>query len=140
MRRRLLAFASSALVLAFAVAAGMAGCFSERAKASGPVGPTTGACRIPIGSPIIGATGALVAIQNFTFFPETLHVKPGTTVTWMNCEPETGEAHTSTADAGTWDSPFLSPGATYSHTFGGTGRFDYHCVPHPFMKGVVVVD
>ena len=117
----------------------VAGCFSERTH-GGPTGPVSGDCRIPIDSPIIGSTGALVAIRNFTFSPATVRVKPGTTVTWINCEPEGIDAHTSTSDDALWDSPFLEPGATYSHTFAATGTYDYHCLPHPFMQGVVIVE
>ena len=89
---------------------------------------------------MLGATGALVAIRGFAFQPEVVRVKPGTTVTWINCEPDGIDAHTSTSDAAVWASPFLAPGATYSHTFGVTGSFDYHCVPHPFMRGMVIVE
>ncbi len=117
----------------------VAGCFSERTHGA-PTGPVAGDCRIPIDSPIIGSTGALVAIRNFTFSPATVRVKPGTTVTWINCEPEGIDAHTSTSDDELWDSPFLAPGATYSFTFPAVGSFDYHCLPHPFMQGVVIVE
>ena len=140
LRRPLLALSSAFAALAVAAAFGIAGCFSERVAADGPTGPAVGECRIPVGSPIIGATGALVAIRNFSFQPETLHVKAGTTVTWINCEPTGVDAHTSTANDGAWDSPFIAPGETYTRTFGGAGDFDYHCVPHPFMHGVVIVE
>ena len=132
----------------FAVVAGVvgasvalaAGCFSERTHGGGPTGPLTGECTIPLDSPIIGSTGALVAIRNFSFQPVTVRVKPGTKVTWINCEPPGTDAHTSTSDAALWDSPFLAPGETYSFTFGTAGTFDYHCLPHPFMRGVVIVE
>ena len=123
-----------------ATALGVAGaCFSER-QATGPSGSTAGNCTIPIDSPIIGATGAIIAIRNFGFHPQTVTVKAGTTVTWVNCETADVDAHTSTANSGEWDSPFLPPGAIYSHTFGQAGTFDYHCVPHPFMEGAVIVE
>lgn len=114
-------------------------CVSERQKA-GPTGVVEGECRIPIGSPILGSTQALVAIRNFAFSPETVHVKRGTTVTWVNCEPTTVDAHTTTSESSVWQSPFLPPGATYSHTFDAGGQFGYYCVPHPFMRGAVVVE
>lgn len=133
----------NSMVVAAGIAAGsialVAGCFSERTH-GGPTGHVSGDCRIPIDSPIIGSTGALVAIRNFTFSPATVRVKPGTTVTWINCEPEGIDAHTSTSDDALWDSPFLEPGATYSYTFAATGTYDYHCLPHPFMQGVVIVE
>lgn len=132
-----LAVACAALAAALAAAGG---CFSERANPAAPAGQVAGKCTIPVSSPLIGATGALVAIRDLAYQPQTVHVKAGTTVTWVNCEPETVEAHTSTSDAGAWSSPFIPPGATYSHTFESVGRFDYSCVPHPFMHGTVVVE
>ena len=133
---RLGALTAAAMMLAVALANG---CFSERMHGTGPVAPT-GECRIPIDSPVIGTTGALVAVRGFAYSPDTLRVKPGTTVTWINCEPAGVDAHTATSDAAVWQSPFLEPGAMYSYTFGGAGLFDYHCVPHPFMRGVVIVE
>jgi plastocyanin len=116
------------------------GCFSERTHEGGPVGPISGECRIPVSSPIVGSTGAIVAIRNFSFHPATITVKPGTTVTWINCENEGIDDHTSTSDDGVWDSPFLEPGQTFSHTFGAAGTFDYHCIPHPSMRAMVIVE
>jgi plastocyanin len=130
-----LSLASFALAAAIAAAGA---CFSERQPTTGPSG-STGNCTIPVNSPIIGATVAIVAIRNFGFHPQTLTVKPGTTVTWVNCEPQGIDAHTTTSNTAVWDSPFLEPGATYSHTFEQAGSFDYHCEPHPFMEGAVVV-
>ena len=63
----------------------------------------------------------------------------GQTVTWLNCE-EDATSHTSHANDETWSSPLLSPGTTFSHTFDQAGTFDYHCDPHPFMTGRVVVE
>ena len=132
--RRTVAALSTLAVLA-ALTGG--GCFSERI--SGDAGGVTGDCSIPVG-PIVGTTTAIVAIQGFAFEPQTIRVRPGTTVTWVNCEEEGTEAHTSTADDGAWDSSVLAPGATYSFTFPAEGEFDYHCTPHPFMQGVVIVE
>jgi amicyanin len=132
----LLALASLALAAALTAAGA---CFSERQPATGPPSGSTGNCTIPINSPIVGATVAIVAIRNFGFHPQTLTVKSGTTVTWVNCEPQGIDAHTTTSNTAVWDSPFLVPGETYSHTFEQAGSFDYHCEPHPFMEGAVVV-
>ena len=115
-------------------------CVSERQDVAAPTGTVQGACTIPIGSPVLGSTQALVAIRNFAFQPETVRVKRGTTVTWVNCENATTDAHTTTSVTERWDSPFLSPGMTYSFTFGEAGAFGYFCVPHPSMRGAVVVE
>ena len=135
--RRSIASLACAVGISSAV---IGGCFSERAHDGGPTGNITGECRIPVNSPIVGTTGAIVAIRNFDFQPATIRVKAGTTVTWINCEPEGFDAHTSTSDAAVWNSPFLEPGQSFSYTFATAGSFDYHCLPHPSMRGIVVVE
>jgi plastocyanin len=122
-----------------AVLAAVGACFSERQPVTGPPSGSTAACTIPVNSPIIGSTVAIVAIRDYDFQPHTITVRAGTTVTWVNCEPVGIDAHTTTSNTGDWDSPFLEPGDTYSHTFGSAGTFDYHCVPHASMQAVVIV-
>lgn len=134
---------AQALGLAGAVAGVLAAagaCFSERASVTGTPPGGNAACNIPIASPIFGSTRALIAIRSFSFQPDTIRVRPGTVVTWVNCEPETVDAHTSTSGEQIWSSPFLAPGDSYTRTFTAAGTFDYACVPHPFMRGVVIVE
>jgi plastocyanin len=64
-------------------------------------------------------------------------VAVGQRVTWVNCDLE---VHTSTADGDEWSSPSLSPGDGFTRTFSTTGEFPYHCEPHPFMIGRVIVE
>jgi len=33
----------------------------------------------------------------------------------------------------------FNPGSKWSHTFAAPGKYPYHCKPHPWMKGVIVV-
>lgn len=126
-------------VLALSAAAGVLGanllsCFSER----GATGPVAGAeCTVPIGSQVPGST--IVVIRNFGFEPATVAVRPGATITWVNCDEAGQPSHTSTADAGAWSSPTLAPGQAFSRTFDQAGDFSYHCEPHPFMTGSVTV-
>lgn len=91
--------------------------------------------------PPAGSGQAVVRISNFAFHPSEVTVEAGTEVIWVNCEGSGGAAHTTTSDDGLWDSPLLSPAdeGRYTRTFDEVGRFDYHCTPHPFMKGAVVV-
>ena len=127
-RRRLLVFLALATGLAAAVGAA---CFSERNGGTGLV--STAECRVP--TSVIDSMHVVVAIRDFAFRPRSIRVPVGTTVTWVNCEPEGVEPHTTTADGGSWDSPELAPGARYTRTFSQTGTFAYHCTPHdPFMK------
>lgn len=68
--------------------------------------------------------------------PTTITVKAGTKVTWTN---DDDVAHTVTADDGTFDSGFFDAGRSWSFTFARPGTYAYHCLPHPWMKGTVVV-
>jgi hypothetical protein len=77
-----------------------------------------------------------VNIINFAFQPASVNVNVGDTVTWTQKD---SIAHTSTSDAGVWNSPFLSLNQTFSQTFDTAGNFPYHCAVHPFMTGSVRV-
>ena len=87
-----------------------------------------------------GVTGPAVGIRDFSFTPGTLTVEPGTTVTWVNCEGPGVDAHTTTSDEGLWDSDLLSQGEVFTRRFDDVGEFPYHCVPHPVMQAVIVVE
>jgi plastocyanin len=54
-------------------------------------------------------------------------IKPGTQVTWTNKD---SVAHTVTADSGAFDSGFIMPGKSWSHTFDQAGTFSYYCTLH----------
>ena len=78
--------------------------------------------------------------------PVEIVVAEGTTVTWVN-EDESTPLHTVTNgviggdDVGDlFDSEFISPGSTFEYTFDEPGRYDYFCLLHPRMSGVVVVE
>ena len=79
-----------------------------------------------------------VLIQDFTFDPPHIQVTVGDTVTWTQGTDE--EAHTATADDGTFDSGTLADeGATFDFTFEEAGEFSYFCEIHPEMLGLVTV-
>ena len=77
-------------------------------------------------------------ISGFKFAAAQITVKKGTTVEWTN---QDSAAHTITADiAGTGpDSELFGKNETYRYTFNDIGVFNYHCKPHPSMKGTVEV-
>jgi amicyanin len=77
-----------------------------------------------------------VNIDNFAFAPLSLTVHVGDTVTWANHDEE---PHTVAAGDGSFHSPGMDTGATYSFTFTKAGSYDYICSIHPFMHGTVVV-
>jgi amicyanin len=79
-----------------------------------------------------------VSIDNFTFGPQTLTVKAGTTVTWTNKDDiPHGIASDNNAFA---KSKALDTDDSYSFTFTTPGTYQYFCYVHAFMKGTVVVE
>lgn len=78
-----------------------------------------------------------VDIANYAFSPAVITVKAGTTVTWTNKDTV---RHNVVADnGGKPDGPLLLQSQTYSYTFSKAGTYSYHCSPHPYMHGTVVV-
>ena len=102
------------------------------------MGADPAGCNVQLPSEAIGST--IVVVRDFAFTPAQVRVRPGTKVTWVNCEAPGTDSHTSTADAGAWSSPLLAPGATFTREFAATGAFPYHCEPHPGMRGTVTVE
>ena len=77
-----------------------------------------------------------VVIQGFRFKPANITIKRGTRVRWINRD---SAAHTATANNGAFNSGLLRKGETFSRTFRTVGKKAYHCNPHPYMRGSVVV-
>jgi plastocyanin len=47
--------------------------------------------------------------------------------------------HDITADQGQFGSKLLKPSQNWSYTFSKAGTYTYKCVPHPWMKGTIIV-
>ena len=137
MPRQVMRRAALATCAVFLIAQ-LAACFSER-DAAGPAG-TGQTCEIPI-SAITGTKKAVVAIRGYTFYPDTLRVTAGTTITWVNCDDIAGvDAHTTTSTTGVWSSGLFAEGQTYTApVVNQTGSFPYFCQPHPSMRGTIIV-
>ena len=78
-----------------------------------------------------------VKIDNFTFAPQRITVKAGTTVTWIN---EDDIPHTVVANQKAFKSKVLDTDDKYTFTFTTAGTYDYFCSLHPHMTGTVVVE
>lgn len=83
-----------------------------------------------------GETATQAEIRGNAFAPSRIEIAAGTTIRWANNDQV---VHTVTADDGSWDSGPIEPGASWSRTFDAAGDHSFHCTPHPFMRGVVVV-
>ena len=79
--------------------------------------------------------------QEENYVPKVVRVVVGVnnTVEWLNAE-EIDVAHTVTDDAGAFDSGLFGKNETWRYTFTQEGEFRYHCVPHPWMRGTVIVE
>jgi plastocyanin len=122
--------AAAALALVAALS-----CFSDRSSTTGPL---TGECRIPADA--FERNRAVVIVRAFSFRADTVRIRPGGTVTWVNCEDPEVDPHTTTSTTGVWDSGLLQPGESFAHTFPAAGTFPYFCIPHTFMQGAVIVE
>lgn len=82
------------------------------------------------------ATGTAVEMRRMAFAPARIEVAVGSTVEWTNRDQL---VHTVTAIDGSWNSGDIAPDATWRRTFAQPGTYTFHCTPHPFMTGVIVV-
>jgi len=79
-----------------------------------------------------------VSIDNFTFTPQNLTVKAGTTVTWTNRDDI---PHGIAATKNSFKrSQALDTDDSYSFTFTTPGTYQYFCYIHPHMTGTIVVE
>jgi plastocyanin len=111
--------------------------------ASRPPANRIPANRVPESSktskPIARAAAAGVKrtmIKNISYLQPKIQVSVGTTVEWTNNDPL---PHSVTAVDKSFNSGLIQPGKTFRHTFTKAGTYNFYCMPHPFMKGVVVV-
>lgn len=106
------------------------------------VGWAVAACAaavIPFAIPVFAQTMPvptthIVEIQNFVFSPETLSVKAGDRITWVNKDIV---PHTATAADKSWDTGNLKPKDSGSITVTKDMTLDYFCRFHPSMKGAL---
>jgi plastocyanin len=78
-----------------------------------------------------------VKIDNFTFTPQRVTVKAGTTVTWTN---QDDIPHTVASATKAFRSKALDTDDKFSFTFTTAGVYEYFCSLHPHMTGTIVVE
>jgi plastocyanin len=97
-----------------------------------------GAALACVVAPLAAQTGgAAVVIDNFTFAPQRLTIKAGTTVTWTNRDDI---PHTVMATVRLFKSTAMDTDESYSFTFSTAGEYSYFCSLHPHMTGTIVVE
>jgi plastocyanin len=82
------------------------------------------------------AKETMVMIDNFTFEPQQLNVKVGTTVTWKNRD----DIPHMLVSAGKFRSKTLDTDDSFSFTFTAAGDYKYFCSLHPHMTGMIKVE
>ena len=76
------------------------------------------------------------------FIPSTVTIDVDSEVIWENSDTA---AHTITSGTpvegpdGIFDSSLVMPGSSFSHVFEEAGSYDYFCMVHPWMQGMVMV-
>ena len=100
-----------------------------------------GACALPLSALILPGQAqnapVQVGIDNFTFNPQKLTVKAGTTVIWTNKDDI---PHAVAAVNKEFKSKTLDTDDRYAFTFTTPGSYEYFCSLHPHMTGTVVVE
>jgi len=79
---------------------------------------------------------ATVRLAAYKFATDTVTIAAGQAIRWVNDDPV---EHTVTFDGAEPGSPLIPANGSFAHRFDRAGRYAYHCTPHPFMKGVVIV-
>lgn len=77
-----------------------------------------------------------VTIEGMRFSPDTLEVRVGDTVRWVNKDIV---PHNATATDRGFESPELASGASWQFKAAQKGSFPYFCTLHPPMKATLVV-
>ena len=101
-------------------------------------GVVTTSSAAPAGS---GGTGG-ATIADYTFSPQSITVKAGTTVTWTNNDSvphnvvSASDDSTGASPTGAFTSGNLTQGQTFSFTFDNAGTYYYECSLHASMAGM----
>jgi plastocyanin len=79
-----------------------------------------------------------IEIKDFAFNPQTITVKSGEKVTWINRDEE---PHTSVSVGKQFKkSTALDTDQEFTITAGAPGTYEYFCSVHPKMTGTIVVE
>jgi len=89
-----------------------------------------------------GPTTYVVAMGEYFFAPMNIVISVGDKIRWRNdgIEPHTSTSGIQPIASGTWDSPLLWPGESYTRTFDSVGSFSYFCILHSGQTGNVTVN
>jgi plastocyanin len=75
--------------------------------------------------------------------PHEVTISVGDTVSWSNDDSAAHTVTSGSVDAGltgVFDSGLFVSNSRFEFTFDKAGTFDYFCMVHPWMTGVVIVE
>ena len=78
----------------------------------------------------------IVEIKKLKFVPETIEIRLGDTIKWVNKDIA---PHTATALTKSWDSKRLKKNQSFELTVTKETETAYFCIYHPHMQGVIAV-
>jgi plastocyanin len=84
----------------------------------------------------VAPTTHTVVIAEMKFVPETLTVRPGDTVIWINRD---FFPHTATAQDRSFDSGDIATNQSWKYVATKKGTAAYVCTLHPTMKGTLII-
>src|SRR5690349_1176448 len=93
------------------------------------------ALALVLAAPASSAT-VTVSIKRTGFTPKAVNINQDDSVTWTNSDTIN---HQVVANNGSYASPILEPGKSWTHPFHSGGTFRYHDSLHPSLDGSVVV-
>lgn len=76
-----------------------------------------------------------VIIEDYKYQPAEITIQAGETITWINKD---SVRHNAKGDS--FDTGLLGKEESGEQQFDEAGTYDYHCTPHPYMKGKVIVE
>lgn len=79
----------------------------------------------------------VVSMIDISYQPQTLTIKAGDTVTWVN---EDSVSHNAVAEDGSWRTDVFGKGGSGPVTFDAPGTYPYVCTLHAAMKGTIIVE
>ncbi|MFQ6012179.1 MAG: plastocyanin/azurin family copper-binding protein [Thermoplasmata archaeon] len=95
--------------------------------------------------PGMGGGAYDVTLMDYAFWPGEVTVSVGATVTWVNMDHVMHTVSFGGHGEGPSDGLSIDSGPMYhmdawSTTFVEPGTYEYHCDPHPYMTGSVIVE
>ena len=102
------------------------------------------AAKAPMSAEVVPVSGyASPGCEPECYDPSTVTISAGGTVTFVNSDtaPHTVTSGTATdGPDGVWDSSLIMIDMSYSVTLDNSGTYDYFCMVHPWMQGIVIVE